>query len=311
LHVHIWHYLRDPYLWNTIGEFLPITFRHPLVPFFEPLLVLGIIAAAHSIGRFRFGEAMLTLFWAQAAMHAARNLPIFALVATPCIVELIRDVLMAARTMPVASWLRRAAASMECAIHDFDGLDSMPRTHLAAFVPLAALVFLLLNPPSEHFRASFGAETFPKVAALTAVDKIPGRVFTSDEWADYILYNSYPDARVFMDGRSDFYGADHGKTYQKIVQAEHNWQELLDRYQINRMVLPVAMPLVSAAKESRRWNITYDDGQAIVFHRNDPDVLKSSDVRKSSDIAAARSRLRSKNQDKENRYELAQELLAR
>ena len=33
-----------------------------------------------------------------------------------------------------------------------------------------------------------------------------GRLLTTDQWGDYIIYCFYPRQKVFMDGRSDFYG---------------------------------------------------------------------------------------------------------
>ena len=32
------------------------------------------------------------------------------------------------------------------------------------------------------------------------------RIFTHDQWGDYLIYRLYPQTKVFMDGRSDFYG---------------------------------------------------------------------------------------------------------
>jgi hypothetical protein len=46
LHVHVWQYLRDPYLAEHIMEFLSVSFHHPIAIFFETMLAGGVLAAA-------------------------------------------------------------------------------------------------------------------------------------------------------------------------------------------------------------------------------------------------------------------------
>ena len=56
------------------------------------------------------------------------------------------------------------------------------------------------------------------------------RLFTYDQWADYLIYERYPSQKVFMDGRSDFYGSDFLADYQRIVDARYDSEALLKRY---------------------------------------------------------------------------------
>src|SRR5258708_2009594 len=39
------------------------------------------------------------------------------------------------------------------------------------------------------------------------------RVLTTDQWGDYLIFRNYPRQRVFVDGRSDFYGPGVGGQY--------------------------------------------------------------------------------------------------
>jgi len=50
-----------------------------------------------------------------------------------------------------------------------------------------------------------------------------------------------------------------------VMDVKYNWQQTLDRYQVDTILLPVDAPLSGALKESRRWRVAYDDGRAIVF----------------------------------------------
>jgi hypothetical protein len=92
------------------------------------------------------------------------------------------------------------------------------------------------------------------------------RIFTHDEWGDYLIYKLSPRGfKVFVDGRSDFYGGKFGQDYIEVLEVKHNWQETLDRYGVDTILLPCDAALTGALKESRRWRVAYDDGMAIVF----------------------------------------------
>ena len=92
------------------------------------------------------------------------------------------------------------------------------------------------------------------------------RIFTHDEWGDYLIYKLSPRGfKVFVDGRSDFYGGKFGQEYIDVLEVKHNWQETLDRYGVDTILLPCDAALTGALKESRRWRVAYDDGMAIVF----------------------------------------------
>jgi hypothetical protein len=92
------------------------------------------------------------------------------------------------------------------------------------------------------------------------------RIFTHDEWGDYLIYKLSPRGfKVFVDGRSDFYGGKFGQEYIDVLEVKYNWQQTLDRYRVDTILLPCDAALSGALKESRRWRVAYDDGMAIVF----------------------------------------------
>ena len=85
LHVHVWQYLRDPYLGERIMEFLSVSFHHPIAIFFESMLAGGVLAAAWCARRGSFTEPLLFLLWAHLALLSARNIPIFMIVVAPMV----------------------------------------------------------------------------------------------------------------------------------------------------------------------------------------------------------------------------------
>jgi hypothetical protein len=103
-----------------------------------------------------------------------------------------------------------------------------------------------------------------KAAALDA----PGRrIFTSDQWGDYLIYRYYPKLKVFIDGRSDFYGPELGDEYLQAMNSNHKWSEIFDRYQFDVALLPVEWPLATTIKTRPDWKVKYDDGKALLLER--------------------------------------------
>ena len=68
--------------------------------------------------------------------------------------------------------------------------------------------------PSPKLRAEYDSRLYP--AAALATLRNSDRIFTSDTWGGYLIYRRYP-AKVFTDGRSDFYGPAFEKEYAERV----------------------------------------------------------------------------------------------
>jgi hypothetical protein len=96
---------------------------------------------------------------------------------------------------------------------------------------------------------------------------VGSRLFTTDQWGDYILYRLWPRQKVFIDGRSDFYGETIGNDYLSLMHADFKWAGLVKKYGFDLMLLPVKWPLASVLKLSPEWKLVADDGTAILFER--------------------------------------------
>ena len=130
---------------------------------------------------------------------------------------------------------------------------------VAGAIPIVALT------AAQHWPSEF-AKTFPIGIVKAHEQRIVGsRLFTSDQWGDYILYKLWPRQKVFVDGRSDFYGEKLGNEYLSLMNADFKWYEVSKKYGFNLMLLPVKWPLASVLKLSPQWKVVADDGTAILF----------------------------------------------
>jgi hypothetical protein len=138
------------------------------------------------------------------------------------------------------------------------------RVTLWAPIGLATLLALTPNDKWPHdFTRNFPAKMVAAHGDLIA----NSRVFAPDQWGDYLIYRLYPRQRVFIDGRSDFYGEALGKDYVALMNPDHRWPAILDKYGFDLILIPVNWPLSAILKLSPRWRVIADDGHAIVFSR--------------------------------------------
>jgi hypothetical protein len=267
LHRHIFEYLTDSFQRQHIMEMLPISFQNPAARYFEILLLAGGAATLWHLRRKRFTECFLFLFFAHLALIASRNIPIFGIAAAPVLALALAEWLRKLEEAPVAAWLQRLVRGLNGLADSIRGIEAVPRLHLVSAAVLLLFIAIFYAPaPPPAFRARFDAKAFPAkaLAALQGPD-LPGRIFTYDQWGDYLIYNLFPRCRVFIDGRSDFYGSRFVKEYLDIVNVKYCWQRHLDEYGVDTVLLPPDAPLAGALKESSRWRVVYDDGVAIVF----------------------------------------------
>ena len=76
----------------------------------------------------------------------------------------------------------------------------------------------------KKFRAEFDPESYPAAAVKMLKADAAARIFTDDEWGDYLIWSLYPKNRVFVDGRSDFYGDDFEDKYIDVLKVKYGWE---------------------------------------------------------------------------------------
>ncbi len=270
LHPHLWDLVTDPLTKSLILEFQPFRFGSSEGTLVEFLILAGAFGAFESLRRKEFTPALMFVGWCHIALGSARHLELFAFVTAPLAAAGLDDLLVRLQTAPVADGVRRAARTLANAGAEFRKMDRAWRLHVVSALGLAAVAAgLWATAPAPAFRSEFDARHFP----VHAVDRLGAalgshRVFSTDQWGGYLIYRLYPSIRVFADGRSDFYGAGFVQSWVDATQAKRGWEDLLARFDIDAILLPVDLPLVSVLKQSARWQVAYDDGTAILFYRS-------------------------------------------
>jgi hypothetical protein len=289
LHKHIIQYLSDPYQLRHISEFQAVNFHSPATPYFEPLMGLAVLAALWDLRGRRFADVFLSLGWLHLALIAGRNLPMFAVAASPVVARAAVAAIDAARESRLSGWVNCLASGFWTITAGFERTDRVGRAHLAGVLPLAFAAALLLapRPASARFTSTYDPAAYPEGALPALLSPETRHIFADDEWGDYLIYHLYPAKQVFIDGRSDFYGDDFGQSYLDLLNVKTGWTKTLAKYDIDTIVLSPGLSLTSTLKISPEWRVVYDDGVAVVFRRNSRETssLVSSDERKIRDRA--------------------------
>jgi hypothetical protein len=262
VHAHIVSYLHDSALLDQIQEFQSANFHTAPALVFECLLLPGIAAAFWCFRNRNYTAAIGIIVWAHFALVAARNIPLFVFIASPAIACFLVELSKGARD---AAFVRKPVDWVSAVVRKMRPFELVERSHAVSILLLVYFSFCFaIGRPG--FEARFPKQ-FP-ASALATVKRIqPARIFTSDQWGDYFLYYFYPSTKVFVDGRSDFYGLDFIDRCRHILSARWDWETDLNRFMVDMVVVTPDTPVATVLKGSARWRTLFDDGRVVVFGR--------------------------------------------
>jgi hypothetical protein len=219
---------------------------------FAALLLGFLVVLAAGRERVRPAQVLVFSVFAFLGLQSVRHIPIFAVVAVPIIVTQLW-LLLKDREAPDGSVQGSTA--------------ELPRLNLLIF----GVVVLLMGYRFASFIQSeqvAEAQTFPRAAVdFIREEQLPGPMFNLYEWGGYLIWNLYPDRKVFVDGRPEIYGDDYIREYANTYFGRHHWREPLDRYQIRTVVIEPDAPLASLLREAADWRSVFEDKVAVVFVR--------------------------------------------
>jgi hypothetical protein len=264
LHRHIFAYLQSDWIKNNVREFQSPSFRTESAFQFELLLFLGLMSATWMIWKREYVTAGWIVFWGHNALSSERHIPVFMIVAGPPVALLLTELWRLGTETRGRKSVLGILASLATDMRAGCSRSSV-------WIAVVTLLFTILPASIMKWPTDFPDIKFPaRMANKYESMLVASRVLTRDQWADYLIYRYYPRHKVFMDGRSDFYGEKLGRQYLALAQGNHNWETLLDEYKFDAILAPVDWNLVSLLKRDTRWRVVDDDGLAILFQRIRP-----------------------------------------
>jgi hypothetical protein len=257
LHQHVGEYLRSDWIRSVIQEFQSPSFRNENMLQFEGLMLTGVIVAGMLFRRWRVVEGLWILYFAHMALGSVRHVPLFVTVAAPIIAAEIAEWWK--------SWTAGAPKASLVGIVNGMAADSIGQFRRTSAWPVLVVGALVMLRQPIPWPTDFAPEVFPvKMVHGHEAEILNGRVMTTDQWADFLIYTN-PKQKVFVDGRSDFYGPEIGNQYIHLMNGQWDWDQLMTKYGFNVALLPVESSLSQLLKLRSDWRIVEDDGKRIFF----------------------------------------------
>jgi len=257
LHDHIFSYLQNQYLMDHISEFRSFSFHSPGAYYVELFLFIATLGIVVLLRQRAYGPAMLGLCMLHISLYSARHLPTAAVLLLP---------------LSVAALTREARAirSMRRVLDYSDRLQAIDR-RVWGVVPLAIVLIATVGGTKLLGRTAsvgFNPNIFPvRAAEFMQRNNLHGRVFSKDQWGGYLIFRFEGRTKVFIDGRSDFYGQQMVETYAEVADVKPAWNRVLKQYGVDIVLIPADHALASVLQLSPQWKRIYSDSVAAVFER--------------------------------------------
>jgi hypothetical protein len=262
LYAHVFSFLTDTELTSRISEFQSFNFQQPVAPAMAAALGLAMAGGTLALSQKKLAHALLIAVFVWGGLRSGRALPLVALAALPLANGAFAESLHDARGLrrEVQRALERAlacSARLGALDRNFTGAVFLAGAGVLALLPLAS--------PAWSGKIGFPPQRFP-VAAASALEKLPSdaRVLASDSCGGYLIYRFDGARQVYIDGRSDFYGAAFLKQYLDLMSARPGWRQIVDSFHFTHALLPNDSTLL-AALEQAGWAILYKDDVATLL----------------------------------------------
>ena len=275
LHEDIGAYLQSDFILKYVQEFQSPDFRGESMKVYELVLIVSILLAGRMLVRRQVTLALLVLAWAHASLISVRHMPLFMIVAVPFLAREVSE-LLEAGAKTGNTWLRAVSDIARDYGRRIEGSPGQVRSESGPFVfsllGIAAMaglaVMLQLRAGERDWKAEFPVTRFPAMACDILGDRLrERRTLSTDQWGDYLIYRYYPEVKVFIDGRSDFYDPALRDEYVELLGAHWKWETILGKYDLDGALIPASWSLAAAMKLSVNWRLIYDDGTALFFER--------------------------------------------
>jgi hypothetical protein len=231
-------------------------------PTFLPLLILILVLLCvplFSKKRPRPSELLILLVTLAASLRSARNVPFFALVAMPVLAG------------QLWSWLAAHGHTTEVVSTGEDRHNSRRALamNLLIFVVVAVMLTIFLMRRTLARQPHAQAEYFP-VAAVDFIKahSVPQPIYNEYHWGGYLIWNFYPQYRVYIDGRADVYGDALIEEYFTIHNGTRAWRQPLDSHGIRTVLVKPDTPIASLLREDKGWQNIFEDNHSVIFVRS-------------------------------------------
>jgi hypothetical protein len=269
------HNVGQEYLMDVISEWQSPNFHKYVI--FEFMLLVFIVTFVLSKRKPDVFEGGVALLLTHMSLYSARFIPLFAIILSPLaavragkvldqLTEYMAELRIVRETRNISRKISENVTTLE---KRFD-------RHLWIYVAVLVSIMIGLNGgklgnalliESTHDKNEFPVDALE----FAMTNGISGNMFNNDLWGGYIIYKSYPRYRVFMDGRSDMYAAPFVKEYVKVIKADLDYENILDKYNVTWVMFNANFPICQLLAATGKWKLVYADTTANILLKDIPE----------------------------------------
>jgi hypothetical protein len=194
-----------------------------------------------------------------------RHIPLYAIVATPLIAARIGETLP---SLPPQCARTRELARFGAGV-------------MAALLPLLLLLggAGAASAAGRGWQVKRGASTagYPVAGVeYLRTTLLEGRLLNEWRWGGYLIAELYPERRVFIDGRADPFGDELVTRYRDTILARPGWQQNLDEWRIELVLVDKDGPLAKALRDDPGWRELASGEVERLFERQSSTQMRDS-----------------------------------
>lgn len=268
------HLVGRKYIMDNVMEWLSPDFHTNTI--FEVMLLSSVAVFVLSKRKPSLLEGGAALLLTHMSLYSARYIPLLAIIVTPMVAvragEALENLVEGA---PEGGVIKRVRDRLKLISENTANTEARFSGHALVYAAAAGCVLVALNGGSFMGRQvmdyAHDKGTFPVDALRFAEENgIEGRMFNNDGWGGYIIYSTYPDRKVFFDGRSDMYGVEFMKEYVKVAKAEEGYEDVLDKYEVEWVLYNANSPICQLLAAGGGWKLVYADTTANILLKDIP-----------------------------------------
>lgn len=255
-------FLGNQYLVGHTAEYLPPDFHSISTWPFLGLILLSIGGLALDRRRLPFAHLFMLGGTLTMGLISTRNIPLFSIAVAPVLSA------VAGRAIENVPALGEWWGKLEDRIKGVEKFLAQGVWSILFVIGFGAALLTGVNLDLGNRGNRFLPEVFPVQAAAWIEEHQPqGRMYNYFPWGGYLLYELWPEYKVFIDGQTDFYGERLTREYECVITGCSRWEEIMQRYQVAWVVLPEDAPLVTLLQGQGDWRLVYSDQTAVILTR--------------------------------------------
>lgn len=263
----------SPFKFISLGKYAP-----ELITYFILLFLISLILLIN-IKRLDLTDVLILIGLTTMSLSAVRLISFFTPVATIMLARYGIRTIEGLNSIEGLTILKRVS----------EGIRSYLRAPLTkgAFSTLLSFSLIIVLIKGGLFNKGIKNENYPTGAIrFLKNNHIPGNMFNPYVWGGYLIWELYPDYKVFTDGRGlieeiFFQQAKIMEAYPRDFGGIPEWKAFLKVYRVNFIVtfsvgqfVGRLVPLIPALLKDPEWHLIYMDDNSLIFLRENPQNME-------------------------------------